>query len=50
MIDSIGIKIQDVILKPSSYSDLVSILKEPKCHTNNLINKTVSCYRPRCCH
>ena len=29
MIDSIGIKSQDVLLKPFSYSDLVSILKEP---------------------
>jgi hypothetical protein len=28
MIDTIGIKSQDV-LKPFSYSDLVSILKEP---------------------
>jgi CheY-like chemotaxis protein len=28
-IDSIGIKSHDVILKPFSYSDLVSILKEP---------------------
>jgi len=29
IIDSIGIKIQDVLFKPFSYSDLVSILKEP---------------------
>ena len=29
MIDSIGIKSQDVILKPFSYSKLFSILKEP---------------------
>ena len=29
IIDSIGIKSQDVIFKPFSYSDLVSILKEP---------------------
>jgi CheY-like chemotaxis protein len=29
IIDSIGIKSQDVILKPFSYSDLVSIIKEP---------------------
>ena len=29
MIESIGIKNQDVILKPFSYSDLVSLLKEP---------------------
>ena len=29
MIDSIGIKSQDVLLKPFSYSELVSILKEP---------------------
>ena len=29
MIDSIGIKNQDVLFKPFSYSDLVSILKEP---------------------
>ena len=28
-IDSMGIKSHDVILKPFSYSDLVSILKEP---------------------
>jgi DNA-binding response OmpR family regulator len=28
-IDSIGIKSQDVLFKPFSYSDLVSILKEP---------------------
>ena len=29
MIDSIGIKSEDVLLKPFSYSDIVSILKEP---------------------
>ena len=29
IMDSLGIKSQDVILKPFSYSDLVSILKEP---------------------
>ena len=29
MIGSIGIKSQDVLFKPFSYSDLVSILKEP---------------------
>ena len=29
MIDSIGIKSQDVLFKPFSYSDLFSILKEP---------------------
>ena len=29
MIDSIGIKNQDVLVKPFNYSDLVSILKEP---------------------
>ena len=29
MIDSIGIKSQDVLFKPFSYSELVSILKEP---------------------
>ena len=29
MIDSIGIKTQDVLFKPFNYSDLVSILKEP---------------------
>ena len=29
MIDSIGIKSQDVLFKPFSYYDLVSILKEP---------------------
>ena len=34
MIDSIGIKSQDVILKPFSYSDLVSILKEPGMSNN----------------
>jgi two-component system, OmpR family, response regulator len=28
-IDSIGIKNQDMLFKPFSYSDLVSILKEP---------------------
>jgi CheY-like chemotaxis protein len=35
IMDSIGIKNQDVILKPFSYPDLVSILKDPKCHTTN---------------
>jgi DNA-binding response OmpR family regulator len=34
MIESIGIKRQDVILKPFSYSDLVSILKEPRMSYN----------------
>jgi hypothetical protein len=29
MIDSIGIKSQDVILKPFIFSELFSILKEP---------------------
>lgn len=29
MIESIGIKSQDVLFKPFSFSDLVSILKEP---------------------
>jgi DNA-binding response OmpR family regulator len=29
MIDSIGIKSQDVLFKPFNYSDLLSILKEP---------------------
>jgi DNA-binding response OmpR family regulator len=29
MMDSIGIKSQDVLFKPFSFSDLVSILKEP---------------------
>ena len=29
MIDSIGIKSQDVLFKPFTYSDLVSILIEP---------------------
>jgi two-component system, OmpR family, response regulator len=29
MIDSIGIKSQDMLFKPFNYSDLVSILKEP---------------------
>jgi DNA-binding response OmpR family regulator len=29
MIDSIGIKSQDVLFKPFSFSDLVSVLKEP---------------------
>jgi DNA-binding response OmpR family regulator len=29
MIDSMGIKSQDVLVKPFNYSDLVSILKEP---------------------
>ena len=32
--DSIGIKSQAVILKPFSYSDLVSILKEPRMSYN----------------
>ena len=35
--DSIGIKNQDVILKPFSYSDLVSILKVPTVITTNWI-------------
>jgi CheY-like chemotaxis protein len=30
IMDSIGIKNQDVILKPFSYPDLVSILKKPR--------------------
>jgi DNA-binding response OmpR family regulator len=30
IIDSIGIKSQDVLFKPFSFSDLVSILKEPR--------------------
>src|SRR5687768_3664617 len=30
MIDSIGIKSQDVLFKPFSFSDLVSVLKEPR--------------------
>ena len=34
IIDSIGIKSQDVILKPFSYSDLFSILKEPRMSYN----------------
>ena len=34
MIDSIGIKSQDVLFKPFSYSDLVSILKEPGMSNN----------------
>ena len=34
MIDSIGIKSQDVLFKPFSYSDLVSILKEPEMSYN----------------
>ena len=34
IIDSIGIKNQDVILKPFSYSELVSILKEPRMSYN----------------
>jgi CheY-like chemotaxis protein len=34
MIDSIGIKSQDVLFKPFSYSDLVSILKEPEMSNN----------------
>ena len=37
IIDSIGIKSQDVILKPFSYSDLFSILKEPRMSYTNLI-------------
>ena len=40
MIDSIGIKSEEVILKPFNYSELVSILKEPgMSYNNNLINK-----------
>jgi len=34
MIDSIGIKSKDVLFKPFSYSDLVSILKEPEMSYN----------------
>jgi two-component system, OmpR family, response regulator len=34
MIDSIGIKSQDVLFKPFNYSDLVSILKEPEISYN----------------
>jgi DNA-binding response OmpR family regulator len=34
MIDSIGIKSQDVLFKPFNYSDLVSILKEPRMSYN----------------
>ena len=34
MIESIGIKSQNVILKPFSYSDLFSILKEPRMSYN----------------
>ena len=34
MIDSIGIKSQDVLFKPFSYSDLVSILEEPGMSNN----------------
>ena len=34
MIDSIGIKSQDVLFKPFIYSDLVSILKEPRMSYN----------------
>jgi len=34
MINSIGIKSQDVLFKPFSYSDLVSILKEPRMSYN----------------
>ena len=34
MIDSIGIKSQDVLFKPFSYSELVSILKEPRMSYN----------------
>jgi DNA-binding response OmpR family regulator len=33
-IDSIGIKSQDVLFKPFNYSDLVSILKEPRVSYN----------------
>jgi len=40
MLDSNGLKSQDVILKPFSYSDLVSILKETRnYHTTKLIHK-----------
>ena len=35
MIDSIGIKNQDLLFKPFSYSDLVSILKNRESHTTN---------------
>ena len=34
IIDSIGIKSQDVILKPFSFSELFSILKEPRILSN----------------
>ncbi len=34
IIDSIEIKNQDVILKPFNFSDLVSILKEPRMSYN----------------
>ena len=34
MIDSIGIKSQDVILKPFIFSELFSILKEPRMSSN----------------
>ena len=34
MIDSIGIKSQDMLFKPFSFSDLVSILKEPRMSYN----------------
>jgi len=34
MIDSIGIKSQDVIVKPFLFSDLFSILKEPRMSAN----------------
>jgi DNA-binding response OmpR family regulator len=34
IIDSIGIKSQDVILKPFNFSELFSILKEPKMSYN----------------
>ena len=34
MIDSIGINSQDVILKPFLFSDLFSILKEPRMSSN----------------
>ena len=35
VIDSIGIKNQDLLFKPFSYSDLVSILKNRESHTTN---------------
>jgi hypothetical protein len=34
IIDSIGIKREDVILKPFSFSELFSILKEPRILSN----------------